>query len=134
METNDPPYRIIPARTETHISAAKTPFTAYTKWLSIDLTFQGFAAELASLPGQYGSLHGELLLAYSTKSGNSIRCVAVRPLTPKLGAVPAPSPDRKSTCCEMKQLHVLLEVRSMGLDRSLVDAIVQRARSWGTRR
>src|SRR4051812_27249219 len=58
-----PNATISPARTPADLAAAAALFTSYAAWLDIDLTFQDFAAELASLPGKYAPPAGEIFLA-----------------------------------------------------------------------
>lgn len=118
MATNH--FRIVSAQTPEHIATARELFTAYVEWLSIDLSFQSFQSELASLPGKYGAPHGELLLAYSSVN-TPLGCVAVRPL----------SDEGKGQACEMKRLYVSPEARGMGLGKALIAAIVQRAKELG---
>ncbi|OJJ74505.1 hypothetical protein ASPBRDRAFT_193226 [Aspergillus brasiliensis CBS 101740] len=119
-------YYIIPATTPSHLTAARTLFTAYATWLNIDLTFQNFQAELSSLPGKYSPQQGgDLLLAYSADSSSSpLGCIALRPL---------PSKENEQPLCEVKRLYVAPEARKMGLGRALVSAIVARARELGYR-
>ena len=62
----------------TDLAAVAALFGDYAASLDIDLAYQGFAAELAGLPGQYAPPHGALLLARSG-SGEPIGCVALRP-------------------------------------------------------
>ncbi|KAE8392296.1 putative GNAT family acetyltransferase [Aspergillus alliaceus] len=131
MASNSPTFRITPARTADHIEAAKVLFKSYAEWLGIDLTFQGFASELQSLPGQYAAPQGELLLAYSAEDV-PIGCVAVRPLKKSSSAERQDlSDDGKH--CEMKRLYVSPEARGTGLGKVLVNSIVQRARDLGYR-
>ncbi|KAF5866087.1 hypothetical protein ETB97_001165 [Aspergillus alliaceus] len=107
MASNSPTFRITPARTADHIEAAKVLFKSYAEWLGIDLTFQGFASELQSLPGQYAAPQGELLLAYSAEDV-PIGCVAVRPLKKSSSAERQDlSDDGKH--CEMKRLELRLD-------------------------
>lgn len=56
-------------------------FRAYAASLPIDLSYQAFAAELASLPGKYAPPDGALLIARG-EGGVALGCVAMRPLHP----------------------------------------------------
>ncbi len=114
-----PLARIVPARTVGHLSAARCLFEAYAASLDVDLGFQGFAAELASLPGAYAPPTGELLLAYAA-AGCPIGCVALRSL---------PEPG----CCEMKRLFVGPEGRGTGIGLALVTAVIEVAAGLGYR-
>ena len=69
---------IISAVSESDIETAATLFREYEKWLGLDLCFQGFEAELASLPGKYSPPNGRLFLAYSDNEPSG--CIALRPL------------------------------------------------------
>jgi len=72
-------FRVSKARQASEIAAAAALFREYADWLGIDLSFQGFEAELRDLPGKYAPPTGELLLAYSP-DGDALGCVALRPL------------------------------------------------------
>jgi ribosomal protein S18 acetylase RimI-like enzyme len=109
-------FRLARARQSGEIAAAAVLFREYADWLGVDLTFQGFEAEVRDLPGKYAPPLGELLLAYSPE-GQALGCVAVRPLD---GAV-----------CEMKRLYVRPAARGLGIGRALVDAIIQSAEEFG---
>ncbi|MBX6743420.1 MAG: GNAT family N-acetyltransferase [Acetobacteraceae bacterium] len=113
------PFRIGPARSAADIEAAARLFEAYAASLGVDLAFQGFAAELASLPGSYAPPAGELLLARDP-DGEPLGCVALRPM-PFEG------------CCEMKRLYVSPRGRGLGLGRALVEAIIGEAVRIGYR-
>jgi hypothetical protein len=77
-----PIFRLVPAHTsEVHLSTVRSLFTAYTKWLDLDLTFQNYAAELAALPGTYAPPSGALLLALDTDSSTPLSIIALRPST-----------------------------------------------------
>jgi putative acetyltransferase len=85
-------------------------FREYAASLDVDLGFQGFDEELATLPGRYAWPKGALFLA-STADGQAIGCVGVRPF------------DRPGAC-EMKRLYVRPAGRGHGTGRALaVEAI-----------
>lgn len=113
------PSQIVPARTAADLAAAAALFRAYAASLPIDLAYQGFEAELASLPGKYAPPHGALLLARGV-SGRPLGCVALRAIDPE-------------GCCEMKRLYVAPEGRGLGLGRALMDAILLEASRIGYR-
>src|SRR6266403_2550613 len=94
-------------------------FRAYASSLDIDLSYQGFEAEMEAMPGKYAPPAGELLLArYS--NGTPVGCVGLRPIEPQ-------------GCCEMKRLYVSPEMRGLGLGEKLVDAVVKEAERIGYR-
>ena len=70
--------QIIHARTEAHYQCARHLFIQYAETLGLDLEFQGFSRELATLPGGYVPPRGCILLA--ELGGNYVGCVALRPL------------------------------------------------------
>lgn len=72
------------------IAAIRTLFQEYASWTGVDLCFQGFAAELKNLPGDYASPRGRLFLA-STEN-DPAGCVALRPAG--------------DAVCELKRLFV----------------------------
>lgn len=109
---------VYPVRVAEDLAATVDLFRAYASSLDIDLGFQGFEAELASLPGRYAPPAGELLLARGP-GGAPVGCVALRPLA----AV--------ATACEMKRLYVSPEARGIGLGRLLVEAAVSAAKRMG---
>jgi GNAT superfamily N-acetyltransferase len=112
-------FRISPVRSAADLEATARLFGAYAASLAIDLFYQGFAAELATLPGRYAAPAGELLLARDLH-GEPLGCVGLRPMEPQ-------------GCCEMKRLYVAPRGRGLGLGRALVDAVVGEAARIGYR-
>lgn len=114
---SDPQFRLSKVRQALEIAGAADLFREYADWLAIDLSFQGFAEELATLPGKYAPPVGELMLAFAAES-EVLGCVAVRPLEGR-------------TVCEMKRLYVRPAARGLGLGRALVAAIIHSAQQLG---
>jgi GNAT superfamily N-acetyltransferase len=107
--------QICQASTLDEIAVVRTLFQEYAAWLRIDLCFQGFAAELASLPGLYALPRGRLLLA--SVRGEALGCVALR--------------SGGGTVCEMKRLFVRPAFQGRGLGRRLAEMVIAEARTIG---
>lgn len=101
------------------IDAIRQLFSDYQADLGIDLCFQGFADELAGLPGDYAAPDGALLLARI--DDRPAGCVALRPL----------AHSDHLNACEMKRLFVRKAYRGFGLGRMLVEEVVSLARLAG---
>jgi GNAT superfamily N-acetyltransferase len=114
----EPLFHIAPVRTSADIEAAANLFREYAASLRVDLCFQDFDAELASLPGKYALPKGELLLARDAAQGEPVGCVALRPMS-------------ADGCCEMKRLYVAPPGRGLGLGKALVNAIIEEATRLG---
>ena len=106
------------AESAEQINEAKRLFQEYADGLGVDLCFQNFEWELASLPGDYALPDGRLLLALS--HDRTAGCVALRPLSPGV--------------CEMKRLYVRPDFRGAGLGRRLANEIMGEARKIGYQR
>lgn len=105
----------IQAETAEKIDAARALFREYEAWLGLDLCFQGFEAELASLPGKYAPPDGRLLLAYEEQQ--LAGCIAMRKLDDGV--------------CEMKRLFVRDEFRAAGIGVRLIENLIADAREIG---
>jgi GNAT superfamily N-acetyltransferase len=110
-------FRLAKVRHAEEIAAATTLFREYADWLGVDLSFQGFEAELASLPGKYAPPSGELMLACSPV-GDALGCAAMRSLA-------------GTAVCEMKRLYVRPAARGLGIGAALVAAIIRSAEEFG---
>ena len=99
------------------IGAARELFEEYARWLAVDLCFQNFAEELATLPGAYARPRGRLLLA--GPAPQAVGCIALRPLDAHAG--------------EEKRLYVRPEARGTGLGARLASAVLEAAREIGYR-
>lgn len=108
-------YTIREAESTIDIAQVRELFLEYQSTLGVDLCFQGFAEELASLPGNYARPAGRLLLAVTGPVVLGV--VALRPM---LGVD-----------CEMKRLYVRSAGRGRGLGRLLTQALITEARIVG---
>lgn len=109
---------LIPAHAPEHLGDVRTLFQEYADAIQVNLCFQGFAQELAELPGAYAPPAGRLLLA--RYDGALAGCVALRLRDPHI--------------CEMKRLYVRPAFRGRNLGRRLATAVIDAARQIGYER
>ena len=110
--------RLQRAETDEQVEEARTLFKEYEAATGVDLCFQNFAQELASLPGDYAPPSGRLILAYDDEGAAG--CVALRKVD--------------DAVCEMKRLYVRPAFRGTGLGRTLAEKIISEARDIGYER
>ena len=92
-------------------------FREYEQVLGIDLCFQGFAAELALLPGKYAPPRGRLYVALVADKIAGCACLC-----------PA-----SETAAELKRMYVRAEFRGRHLGRKLAERAIADARAIGYR-
>ena len=56
------PYAIVDATNPPRLDDVRRLFRDYAEWIGVDLGFQDFEQELATLPGKYAAPDGRLLL------------------------------------------------------------------------
>lgn len=100
---------------DTRIGDVRALFTEYAASLGIDLGYQNFREELASLPGKYARPDGRLYL--TLVGGVPAGCVAMRRLD--------------ESRAEMKRLYVRDSFRGLSLGRTLAQRVIADARSAG---
>jgi putative acetyltransferase len=114
-------FVILEATTPVHIAEAKRLMIEYRDSISTPLCFQGFDAEMASLPGRYAPPTGVMLLALDRQRGVYGGCIALR----EIDAAPF------GRICEMKRLYVAPASRGAGLGRMLALDLLRRASAMG---
>jgi putative acetyltransferase len=102
---------------EPHLTLVRALFREYADSLGVDLSFQDFERELATLPGHYAPPRGRIVLAYA--GDEAAGCIAMRPLA--------------GDTCEMKRLWVRRDFRGAGLGEHLSRALMKLARAAGYR-
>lgn len=110
--------RLCRADTAEQVEEARRLFEEYEEATGVDLCFQNFAEELASLPGGYAPPSGRLILGYV--DDDAAGCIALRRL--------------EEGVCEMKRLYVRPAFRGTGLGRKLAEAAIGEAVEIGYER
>jgi putative acetyltransferase len=110
--------RIESAETPEFVRLARDLFVEYSESLEVDLCFQGFAEELARLPGEYARPAGRLLLVFDGE--RAVGCGALRRID--------------DVVCEMKRVYLRPSVRGKGAGRMLMGALIEMAREIGYER
>lgn len=110
--------RILGADDHVELEQVRQFFRNYAAWLGVDLDYQNFGDEMASLPGAYVAPAGRLFFAEF--EGRPAGCVGIRPTSDGV--------------CEMKRLYVEPELRGNGIGRQLALAAIKAAKALGYRK
>ncbi|HXW56230.1 MAG TPA: GNAT family N-acetyltransferase [Candidatus Cybelea sp.] len=132
--------RIAPAERDPALKLVSALFREYAQSLEVDLSFQDFDHELASLPGTYAPPDGRIFLALFDEHDAPLTDSECRQSAP-----PSASTTLRATAgcialrrledetCEMKRLYVRRQFRGQGIGRELVVAVIEAARQIGYR-
>lgn len=93
------------------IAIVRELFLEYAQSLGVDLAFQDFGREVATLPGDYDPI---LVAHWDSKVAG---CVALHPIDTQI--------------CEMKRLYVRPDFRGHAIGRTLAERIMAEAREKG---
>lgn len=110
-------------------------FREYAASLSVDLSFQNFEAEVATLPGDYAPPGGRLFLALADAPnlpGHNEQPSSTGAASNVAGCIALRKIDGET--CEMKRLYVRDLYRGRGIGRKLAHAAIEAAREIGYRR
>ena len=119
MSADAPEVTLQAIEAVTSVEPARAILREYAASLKVDLCFQDFESEMATLPGEYAGPSGRLLLAFV--DGALAACGGFRAL-----------PDADcANACEMKRLFVRPAFRRFGLGRMLAEALLIEARRAG---
>jgi carbonic anhydrase len=116
-----PNVRVIGAGDTVELEQVRQFFRNYAAWLGVDLCFQNFDEEMATLPGRYSAPQGRLFYAEVDEGGGKrgAGCVGIRPFA--------------EGACELKRLYVDPAQRGLGIGRLLALAAIRAARELGYR-
>jgi putative acetyltransferase len=103
----------------TLIDAFRALCIEYQNSLPFSLCFQGFDAEMASLPGKYAPPRGRMYVALAAGDTRPVGCAAIRELEPSIA--------------ELKRMYVIPDYRGRGVARAIASRLVEDARAIGHR-
>ncbi|MBX3119259.1 MAG: GNAT family N-acetyltransferase [Fimbriimonadaceae bacterium] len=115
MAAGDITFRSVPPNDAFGIAAAHALFLEYQKEVGFDVCFQGFAEELASLPGLYSPPKGLLVVAFF--GCEEMGCGALR--------------DLGDGIAELKRVYVNPKNRRNRLGRDISSFLIRKARELG---
>jgi|GEM_PF-3744 carbonic anhydrase len=114
--------RVLGAEHIAELDQVRQFFRNYAAWLGVDLCFQNFDEEMATLPGRYAEPGGRLFYAEVDAGGEKrgAGCVGIRHFAEGV--------------CELKRLYVDPAQRGFGIGRQLALAAIRAAREIGYRK
>ena len=114
--------RVLGAENVAELEQVRQFFRNYAAWLGVDLCFQNFDEEMATLPGRYAAPQGRLFYAEVDENGEKrgAGCVGIRSFSEGV--------------CELKRLYVDPTQRGFGFGRLLALAAIRAARQIGYRK
>ncbi len=115
MDEHPPSITLTTPTLPEEMEVVREIFREYANTLDVDLSFQDFTDELATLPGEYAEPRGNIVLAYV--DGSLAGCCALRPL----------DTVDYTNAAEMKRLYVRKAFRGFGLGRTLAEATLDAA-------
>jgi len=118
LGAGDTAIRALDAGDAVEIEQVRQFFRNYAAWLGVDLCFQNFDEEMATLPGRYAAPDGRLF--YAEVNGRGAGCVGIRPFAEGV--------------CELKRLYVDPAQRGVGVGRLLALAAIRAAKEIGYRK
>ncbi|MHB8524890.1 MAG: GNAT family N-acetyltransferase [Candidatus Acidiferrales bacterium] len=108
--------RIESAESPEAIGMVRELFVEYSESVGVGFCFQGFAEELATLPGEYARPWGRLFLAFDDMQ-QVAGCGALRRID--------------AQTCEMRRFYVRSAFRGKGFGRELIHPLIDSAREIG---
>lgn len=100
------------------IKALRGFFQDYAAWMGVNLSFQSFGEEIATLPGRYSPPSGWLFVG--ELDGRPVGCVGLLAMADSM--------------CEMKRMYVAPDARGNGVGTALAIAAICAAQEAGFRR
>jgi len=113
-----PKLRVLTVGDSEELEQVRQFFRNYAAWLGVDLSYQNFDDEMATLPGRYVAPQGRLFFA--EVAGKGVGCVGIRPFAEGI--------------CELKRLYVDPAQRGLGVGRLLALAAIRAAQQIGYRK
>ena len=111
--------QLIEVKSDEDYQTAVELFKEYSSDIGIDLEFQNFSQEIATIQNQYSRPEGGIFLIIRDKDTAS-GCFAIRKFD--------------KTICELKRMYLKKEVRGLGVGKVMLDKAFQFAKELGYQR